>query len=158
MKNIFKTLCLACALTFGFASCGSDADTPVDPGAPISPEKEVVGTYAGTWDVDVNAGKQSESFSGTLTLAEKSPYVVDVTVAATGGDLRLDANSCPANISQNSSKVYTFYNAYGEGNPMKAAFSGNVYTNNEATMTYTVKKKAGRVENTYVYTFKGTKQ
>lgn len=41
---------------------------------------------------------------------------------------------------------------------MKAAFSGNVYTNNEATMTYTVKKKVGRVENTYVYTFKGTKQ
>lgn len=67
MKNIFKVLSIA-LLGLSFTACVEDIDTPAR-GPQGNPEKEVTGTYNGTWTVTYTEGTAQTVYTTEGTLA-----------------------------------------------------------------------------------------
>lgn len=69
MKNIFKILSVA-LIGLSFTACVESIDTP-SRGPVANPEKEVAGTYTGTWTVTYTVGTAKTEYNvpGSMTLA-----------------------------------------------------------------------------------------
>lgn len=116
MKNIFKVLSIA-LLGFSFTACVGDIDTP-DRGQQGNPEKEVAGTYNGTWTLTYTEnGKVTEyTCDGTATIAPKGDQAYAGTVSvkaefANNVGMSLETSSA-VNISPlTNANSYQFYNS-----------------------------------------------
>lgn len=159
MKTIFKTLFFFVASVLCLTACNEDYDMP-DPGAKINPEKEVAGTYVGSWSKVNTATLDEETGTGTLVFApdaEGGAYVVSITAQAEGITLGLTSDTARANISKNSTGGYDFVNTT-KANTFGVSFLGNISSNYEATLSFTVIQRKGLKEVSYDVTFVGKRQ
>lgn len=159
MKTIFKTLFFFVASVLCLTACNEDYDMP-DPGAKINPEKEVAGTYVGTWSKVNAATGDEENGTGTLVFApdeELGAYIVDITATAEGLTLGLTTDTARANISKNSTDGYDFVNTT-KANGFGVSFLGGITKDFEVTMTFSVVQRKGLKEVVYNMTFKGKRQ
>lgn len=150
MKNIIRTLFLflVCA---GFASCDNSVGIP-DRGPQGNPEKEIAGTYTGTWTRTLSGQTESTTSTGTITFSptDKS-YVTNVAVSCP--DLNINMNAV-ANVV-NYSEGFMYYNRENK-NGFGVAFDGRVIEGN-ASIKFTLSVKEGRKQYLYNYTFNGGK-
>lgn len=151
MKNIIKTLFLFLVCS-GLSSCNEEVGY-IDPGPQGNPEKEVSGTYVGTWTKTLQSTGAEEIGQGTITLTPgDKAFITDVKVNCP--DLNIDMESL-ANVV-NHSGGYTYYNQESK-NGFGTAFLGSV-KGNEASIKYTQSIKVGLKQSIYIFTFSGTKQ
>ena len=150
MKNIIKTFMLLLVFA-GMASCSEDVGY-IDPGPQGNPEKEVAGTYNGTWTETLQSTGEQKTAAGyiTLTPSDKA-FIADVQVSCP--DLKVDMQSA-ANVVNNS-LGYTYYNQESK-NGFGTAFVGEV-KGDDATIKFTKTIKVGLKQSIYVYTFTGSK-
>lgn len=150
MKNIIKTLLLF-LVCVGFASCSNEVGVP-DPGPQGNPEKEIAGSYTGSFSKILNGEASGSEGEGTITFTPSdSPYVTTVNVSCP--DLNLDMTST-ANVV-NYSEGYLYYNREPK-NGFGVVFDGRVI-DKKATIKFTLTIKEGRKQYLYNYTFSGDK-
>lgn len=149
MNNILKTLffCLVC---MGIASCSDEVGYP-DNGPQGNPEKEVEGTYTGTWSRELDSNVVEATGTITLTPSDNA-YIVNVTVNCP--EFGIDMQSV-ANVV-NYSDGYMYYNQEAKGNGFGVVFDGRVI-NGVASIKFTITQKEGRKQYLYNYTFAGGK-
>lgn len=116
MKNIFKVLSIA-LLGLSFTACVEDIDTPAR-GEQGNPEKEVAGTYNGTWTVTYQEGENKTEYSvpGTITLSPKGEqaYAAMLNVkcaVAERPSLDIDLTSATNVTPLTSASAYLLFNA-----------------------------------------------
>lgn len=135
-------------------SCREDADL-ADPGKAGNPEKEVVGTYTGTWTVswtDANVD-YVEEYPGTVTIsAGENAYTVVVNAVCPDRTTDLTGS---ANVVKQSPD-YKYFNDIA-GNPFGTAFSGIVTPQGSATCEFKITQRSGRKSYVFTYKFNGTK-
>lgn len=150
MKNIIKSLFLI-LVSVGLASCNEEVGY-IDPGPQGNPEKEIAGTYSGTWTKTLQSTGASETAIGTITFTPGDrAYVANVHVSCP--DLNVDMESA-ANVV-NYSDGFTYYNQDAK-NGFGLAFEGRI-KGNVATIKYTQSVKVGLKQSIYVFTFSGDK-
>lgn len=148
MKNIFKLLSLAC-LSVAFTACVEDIDTP-DRGPQSNPEKEIAGTYDGTWTLTYKEGTESGEYEaqGTVDVTPTEfAYAANIAINADfpqAPKYSLEKTSA-ANISPlTNATTFQVYNSVTpngftkevdsndeKGNPVvlsvNTQFTGNIY-------------------------------
>lgn len=149
MKNIFKSVLFAVALCFGATACNDDEVGYIDPGTPQNPEKEVAGTYTGTWTQTYNGVETTATGTITLTPGDNA-YVTIVNVKC--DDFNIDLTG-PANIVKQSAG-YIYYNREAGGNGFGVTYYGRV-VDGVASISFTRTVKEGRLTYLYDYTFAG---
>lgn len=150
-------------LVLTLSSCRDEADIP-DHGAAINPEKEIEGTYNGTW-TKTQRGSTADPIvvDGTLTFtATTDPYVATVKIACAGDALGFtDTKSFTSDESRTNvvkqSSQYMFYNTLAT-NGLGTTFNGTVSFGGEATITFSKSIKSGRKTYTYDFVFNGVKE
>lgn len=156
MKKIVKSIFLLFVVAVSFSSCRDDYEMP-DPGAPCNPEKEVAGTYTGTWTRTNAANGEVIEKPGTLTLSsDTAAYVSIVSASAEDLELGLKADYSVANIMKDSSGSYTLVNPT-KGNPFGCTFTATVSADKQATMEYSAITRSGRKEIEFMFKFSGAK-
>lgn len=151
MNNIVKIffLLLACV---GLASCEDSVGYP-DPGPQGNPEKEIAGTYTGTWTRVTQSTQEEITGEGSITFSpSENAFVTDVKVDCP--DLDIDMQSL-ANVV-NYSNGYKYYNQEAK-NGFGVTFEGNVDKNGVASIKYTKSIKVGLKQTIYIFTFTGSK-
>lgn len=150
MKNIVKSLFLI-LVCVGFASCNEEVGY-IDPGPQGNPEKEIAGTYNGTWTRTLQSTGAEETATGTITFTPSDKaFITNVHVSCP--ELKVDMESA-ANVV-NYSDGYMYYNQdskNGFGLPFEGRIKGNV-----ATIKYTQSIKVQLKQSIYVFTFNGDK-
>lgn len=150
MKNIIKLFFLLFACV-GMVSCDDSVGYP-DPGPQGNPEKEIAGTYTGTWTRTTQSTQEELTGEGNISFTPgESAFVTDVKVNCTG--LNIDMESL-ANVV-NYSDGYKFYNQEAK-NGFGVPFEGNI-KNGVAYIKYTMSIKVGLKQTIYIFTFTGTK-
>lgn len=163
MNKIFKGLLLMATLVLTLSSCRDEADIP-DHGAAINPEKEIEGTYTGTW-TKTQRGSTAEPtvVDGTLTFtATEEAYIANVKIACAGDELgftntaSFTCDESRTNVVKQSSQ-YMFYNTL-DTSGIGTKFNGTVSFGGEATMKFSKSIKSGRKTYTYDFVFNGVKE
>lgn len=150
MKNIFKTL-FCFLLIVGLASCNEEVGYP-DPGPAGNPEKEIAGTYTGTWTKTNASNGSVTTGAGTITFTPGDrAYVTDVKVES--AELKIDMQSL-ANVV-NYTEGYMFYNRETK-NGFGTVFDGRI-VKGEASIKYSISQKVGLKQTIFNYTFTGVK-
>lgn len=163
MNKILNRLFILTALVMALSSCKDEAEIPGH-GKPGNPEKEVAGTYVGTWTkTQRNSTADPVTAEGTLTLtATDEAYITVVKIGCESASMDFNNTSSFASTESranivNQSAQYVFYNVLTT-NGLGTSFNGTVSFGGEATMTFAKTIRQGRVTYTYDYTFTGTKQ
>lgn len=147
MKNILKALFLVFAC-FGFAAC-SDEVGYIDPGAQGNPEKEIQGTYTGTWTQEYNGEVTTAQGTVTFTPTDNA-YVTNVEVSCPDFNIELKGIANVVNFEGG----YKFFNQEASNNGFGVVFDGTVI-NKEASIKFTLSVRSGRYQYLYNYTFAG---
>lgn len=154
MKNIFKALFVAIAMTFSLSSCRDNAEIP-DHGPVVHPQVDVQGTYNGDWTKSELGTENVETGIGSLVFTPSEENYV-TNIQATCATLAIDQTSA-ANISPGG-EGYFFSNTLAE-NGFGAVFRGSVKkSDNTVWLSYKKTIKQGIKSRTYIFTFNGTKQ
>lgn len=149
MNKILKTLFL-CLVSLGIASCDNEVGYP-DNGPQGNPEKEIEGTYTGTWTKTVSGAETGDSATGTLTFTPEGQFITEVLASCSDLDINFSSNANVVNYSEG----YMFYNAEAK-NGFGTSFDGRVI-NGQATIKFTISIKVGLKQTIYNYTFTGEK-
>lgn len=160
MNKLINRLLLIAALVFTLSSCREEAEIPGH-GTPKNPEKEVAGTYVGTWTkTQRNSTNAPVVAEGSLTLAENGEaYVGTVTLSCDDANMGFSSftsleSTC--NVIYQTGQ-YAFHNPLTT-NGLGTPFTGSVSFGGEATMSFAKTIRSGRVTYTYDYVFNGKKQ
>lgn len=148
MKKIIFGLFAVAALCM--TSCKENVDI-VEPGTQTNPEREVAGTYTGTWTRINTTDETQEEQDGTVTLtAGDAAYVGSVTVT-------IPAYSMNSSSVMNVNPTGQFYNnVVSDNNGLETAFYGKV-TGSDCTMSFRKTERDGRKTTTFQYNFVGRK-
>lgn len=154
MKNIFKILFVATALTFSLTSCRDNAGIP-DHGPVVHPQEDVKGTYNGDWTRSEVGTTDEIGGSGYLVFTPGDVNYV-TSIAANCTDLEIDMESV-ANITPGGEGY--FFNNTQATNGFGAVFSGSINkSDNTVWLSFKKTVKVGIKARTYIYTFNGKKQ
>lgn len=148
MKKLINTLFLLMFVCLGFSSCHDEVGIP-DAGKPGNPEKEIVGSYTGTWTRTLDGVETTATGTITFTAGDKA-YVANVAVECPEFGVSL---SGPANVAKNSAG-YTFYNQESKSNGFGTTYYGRI-VDGVATINFTLSQKEGRKTYLYIYSFLG---
>lgn len=160
MNKLICRLFLMVAFVGILSSCREDAEIP-NHGKAINPEKEVAGTYVGTWTKTMkdNPADCVEAPGSIVLSATDEAYIGTVEVVCDDTSMNFSSfagTTSRCNVIYQTGQ-YSFHNPLAT-NGLGTIFTGTVSFSGEATMTFQQTIKVGRVTYTYVYTFNGTKQ
>lgn len=161
MKAIFKYIFACLALVVGMTACEKDAELPW-PGDPDGAEKQVIGTYTGSWTRYNYTTEVTDTDNGTVTFTYDEELGNNVaTVSFTNSDpknfnLGLKAEQCNCNVTKRANGTIIFWNAVAT-NPFGMKFTGEIDTEGNLTMTYHNTVRYNRKETEFDYTFSGAK-
>lgn len=163
MNKILNRLFLLATIVMALSSCRDEAEIPGH-GTPGNPEKEVAGTYVGTWTKALrNSTAEPVTASGSLTLTPTDEaYITLVKIDCDATDMGFNNTAVFASTESranivNQSAQYVFYNVVAT-NGLGTSFNGTVSFGGEATISFAKTVREGRLTYTYDYTFSGTKQ
>lgn len=166
MKKIIYLMLGLVLVTGGFTSCSDDDDDNGSVSMPANPEKEIAGTYIGTWTkTAVSNGKTTteENKTITLTASDSAAYIGTIAVEAF---LDIKAMSSVMNVTWNSNNVYKFFN-YSGSNGFSSVVTDLLYFSGSVTdadgaktlnFSFTHTARSGRATADYTYSFVGTMQ
>lgn len=149
------------SLVLTLSSCRDEAEIP-DHGAAANPEKEVAGTYVGTWTKStVGSTADPEVVNGSVVLtATNEAYIVNVKIESENDALgftnttNFTADNSNANVVKKSAE-YVIYNTLAT-NGLGTSFTGSVSFGGEVALEFTKTVKSGRKSYVYSYVFSGT--
>lgn len=151
MKKLLSGIFFLMSLGLCLTAC-SDDEEDNNAYSTTCPEIETAGTYTGTWTREEDGGGTTTA-TGTLTFEAGESYVT--TVTAKCDDINVDYQSVANIVFAGNRYAYSNMRA---NNGFGAVFSGEITTDNVASISFTLTVKEGRKSYVYYYSFEGTKQ
>lgn len=152
MKKLLYSAFMLFAIAASFVACREDMETGLNPAENDHPELKVEGLYSGTWTRILDKDTVYEAGNLKLTPTD-SIYCVDVTVDCATFTL---TETSVANIAQEGSHGFVYYNTSGAASGLGVSFRGYV-KGETATINFIKTIKSGRKSYEYKFAFSGEK-
>lgn len=147
MNKILKSLLLIALMAITMTGCREDAEL-ADTGAQGNPEKEVIGTYNGTFFVSLE--ENTTEYEGSITITETGRNIGMMHISCPGRKIDVDV---AVNIMKQNPN-YRFYNEINT-NPLGASFAGAITPDGTISMNFKKVERQGRTSYVFYYEFDG---
>lgn len=145
------------AATLCFTACSDDDDDNGSIVMPSNPEKDIAGTYSGTWTTTNQTSGAVTTGAGTIEMAATdSAYVADLIINECTA-ANVSAMKSVVNVSWRTNNTYSFFNKTST-NELGTAFAGKVVNGTTLEISFNKQVRSGRKSVTYNYSFTGDKQ
>lgn len=157
MKKILYSFMMLFVATLCFTACSDDDDDNGSIVMPSNPEKDIAGTYSGTWTTTNQTSGAVSTGAGTITIAATdSAYVADLIINECT-DANVSVMKSVVNVDWRTNNTYSFFNKTST-NELGGAFAGKVIDGKTLELSFNKVVRSGRKSVTYNYSFVGTKQ